>query len=166
MKGEGMENKITYTRGGDLTLQHVRIGDRNFAGEEKRYNPKGVRNFRLYLDDELLSTVDCSLAMLIEDGWNVKSYKRIDDEMVYYIDVTVRYDVFPPKIVVVSSTGRQILSEESVKMLDTADLLNVDITVHPRYWSSTGGKSGLKAYVKVMYVVLDEDPLDLIYNQQ
>ena len=152
MKGEGM--KIN-----DIVLQHVRIGQRNFAGEEKKFNPKGRRNFRVYLDDgDLINS-------LIAEGWNVRSYTRIDDEIVYYLDVTVNFDNRPPKIVVRSSAGDQILTEESVKMLDTADLLNVDVVIHPYSWE-VNGKAGIKAYLKTMYATLDEDPLDLIYNQQ
>ena len=153
MKGEGM-NRIN-----DIVLQHVRIGQRNFAGEEKKFNPKGRRNFRVYLDDgDLINN-------LMAEGWNVRSYTRIDDEIIYYLDVTLNFDNRPPKIVVRSSAGDQILTEESVKMLDTADLLNVDVVIHPYSWE-VNGKSGIKAYLKTMYATLDEDPLDLIYNQQ
>lgn len=136
----------------NIVVENARIGFKNFSGKEGQYNPAGRRNFCLFFDDEKL--VD----KLIEDGWNVRFLKpRDEDEKPQaYLQVAVEYKNYPPKIVLITSNGKTTLGEEDVSMLDWAEIKNVDIIVRPYNWN-VNGKSGTKAYVKALYVTIEED---------
>jgi len=67
------------------------------------------------------------------------------------------------RIVIVTSRGREQIEERQVEMLDWADITNVDLIVRPHFWE-VSGKSGIKAYVKTMYVTIMEDALELKYG--
>jgi hypothetical protein len=102
--------------------------------------------------------------MMAADGWNVKWLKPREDEVEEaeadqpYLPVSLRYDVFPPHVVLVTSRNRTVLDESQVEMLDYSDIVNVDLIVRPHNWN-VNGKTGIKAYVKTMFVTIEEDAL-------
>lgn len=150
-------------RDNNVIMEGVRIIFRNFRGEEGPYNKKGERNFAVLLDEKVA-------ADMAEDGWNVKILEPREDaeegeERQPFLPVALRYDVFPPRVVLVTSNNRTVLDEAAVQQLDNVDILNVDIIVRPYSWSGADGKSGIKAYVKTMYVTIEEDPLDKKYAE-
>lgn len=143
-----------------VVLENVRIIFRNFAGKEGQYNREGDRNFAVLLTDEMAEG-------LSRDGWNVKTTREreVDDEKVGgepYLPVTVSYKGRPPRVVMVSSRGRTDLGEEEVELLDYSDIQNVDLIVRPYDWN-VNGKSGRKAYLKSIFVTINEDELELKY---
>ena len=142
----------------DLTLENARIVFRNFSGVEKKFNPAGRRNFCVLLESELAH-------MMEEDGWNVKWLQPRDDEEEpqAYIQVAVNYNNRPPRIVTITTRGQTNLTEETVGILDWAELITVDLTVRPYLWE-VNGKHGIKAYCKSLYATLEEDRLADKYN--
>ena len=108
-------------------------------------------NFCIFLAYELGKTLE-------RDGWNVKwlEPRDKDDDEQAYIQVAVSYDNIPPKLVLVSSKGKTILTEETVNILDWAEIKNVDVIVRPYNWE-VNGNTGVKAYVKSLYVTIVED---------
>ena len=55
--------------------------------------------------------------------------------------------------------------KRQVATLDRARIINADMTVRPRYWE-VNGKSGYKAYLKVLHVTIEEeDPWADAYAQ-
>lgn len=141
----------------NLTIEGAQLRFRNFQGLEGRYNPAGVRNFCVLLDDDLAS-------VLKEDGWNVKYLKPRDedeDEQAY-LQVAVNFNNFPPKIVMITSRNKTVLDEETVGQLDYAEIENADISIRPRVWDDNGTKR-IKAYARSVYITIVEDDLDKKY---
>ena len=142
----------------NVTIEGARILFRNFRGEEKTYNAKGRRNFCVILDPDLASK-------LSDDGWNVKTLKPREegDEPQPYLQVKVVYGARPPKIVLVSSAGKTDISEDTVDMLDWAEIENVDLVIRP-YEYDVNGRTGISAYLKSMFVTIAEDYLEQNYS--
>lgn len=144
----------------NITIENARLIFRNFSGNQTAYNPQGRRNFCVILEDEKLADA------LAKDGWNVKELQPREegDKPQPYMQVAVSYENIPPMIKVISSRGQTILDESTVNMLDWAEIKNVDLIIHPYNWE-VNGKSGVKAYVKTMYVTIEEDELAAKYEQ-
>lgn len=148
---------------GQLMIEDAKIVFRNFAGKEGMYNAEGDRNFCVLLDDDLAQK-------LVADGWNVKTLRAREegDEPQPYIQISVKYrgrngnTVRPPSIVMVTSKGRTPLSEDECEILDWVDIQNVDLIVRSFQWA-VNGKTGIKAYLKSIYITIQEDALQLKY---
>lgn len=142
-----------------IQIENAQIRFRNFSGKEGRFNPPGKRNFCVLLDAD-------TAQKLIEDGWNVRLLKSQDpgspDQA--YMQVAVSYDNIPPKIVLITSRGKTLLDETTVSSLDWAEIENVDLTIRPYNWE-VSGKSGVKGYVKSMWVTIREDPFEGKYME-
>jgi hypothetical protein len=143
---------------GTLIMEDARIVFRNFAGAEGMYNREGDRNFCVLLDD---GTAD----MMMEDGWNIKRLKPRDgaEQGTAYIQVSVGYKGRPPRTVMITSKGKVELDEETIILLDWADMLTVDLIIRPYHWN-VNGRTGVKAYLKSIFVVINEDFLELKYK--
>lgn len=138
-------------------IEDARIIFRNFAGKEGMYNREGDRNFCVLLENVLAMQLD-------EDGWNVKALKsrELDDPPQPYLLVSVGFKIRPPNIVMITSRGRTTLGEDEIEILDWADIRKVDLSIRPYEWS-VGDKSGIKAYLKSIFITIEEDALDLKY---
>ena len=142
-------------------LENVRIVFRNFSGLEGQYNRAGDRNFGVLLDP-------AQAASLERDGWNVKYLRPREEEDApqAWLPVTVAYhkdkSSRDPRVVLVTSRGRTPLKEADIDILDWAEIVNVDLIVRPYQWQ-INDKSGVKAYLKSIFVTIREDPLELKY---
>ncbi len=136
----------------DIIIENARIIFRNFSGKPSKYNKDGNRNFCLVIEDSDRAE------KLREAGWNVRTLKPRDeeDEPVYYIQVSVSFKQIPPKIFLVTRKAKMPMDEETIGELDFAEIRNVDLTVRPYNWEVNDEK-GVKAYLKNMYVTIEED---------
>ena len=140
----------------NVVIENARIFIRNFSGEADKFNKEGSRYFCVILPTETATAMS-------EQGWNVRWLDGRDDDIrTPYIQVAVGFKFYPPKIVLISSSGRTSITEDTVSMLDWAELEKVDIIIRPREYS-VSGRSGIKAYLKTMYATLVEDELDIKY---
>ena len=140
-----------------ILVEDARIVFRNFAGKEGQYNREGDRNFCLLLDEELARQLE-------EDGWNIKALRAREegDPDQPYLQVSVGFKGRPPKIVMITSKGRTTLTEGEVEILDWIDIEKTDLIVRPYNWE-VSGKTGIKAYLKSLFVTVAEDALEIKY---
>jgi hypothetical protein len=143
---------------GTILLENATIVKRNFAGKEGQYNSEGERNFLVLLDPEIAD-------QMAEDGWLVKTFAPGPDSDFRqpFVQVKVFYGLYPPRINMITSRGRTPVDESEVEILDWVDIKTVDMVLRPNNWS-VNGKSGKKAYLKTMYVTIEEDALETKYR--
>lgn len=149
---------------GTIVIEGAQIRFRNFAGKEGMYNSEGDRNFVVLLEDELAE-------QLSKDGWNIKTLKPREegDKPQPYMSVSVKYRgrngtmTRPPRVVLVTSRGKTDIGEDLVETLDWVDIRSADLIIRPYEWA-VSGKSGIKAYLKSLYITIQEDALELKYS--
>ena len=144
-------------------VEGAQIIFRNFAGKEGQYNRAGDRNFAVVL------TPDVAKKML-KDGWNVKELdaREEGDVPTPYITVAVNFNNYPPRVVMITgelNENRTPLDASTIEVLDYADILNVDLICNGYEWE-VGPKKGTKAYLKSLFIIIDEDDLEKKYSKR
>lgn len=146
----------------NLQFDDARIIFKNFSGRRTDYNSEGDRNFSVIVPPEEVES-------LIEDGWNIKMLRPREegDEPAAHLKVKVKFPARdgrarPPRVVLLSSAGRNELDEETIDMLDYAYIKHVDLIVRPYNWE-VQGKTGVTAYLKTIFVTIEEDELEMRY---
>lgn len=138
----------------DFIVEGTRLLFRNFSGNETKYNPAGKKNFCIPIDDPELANA------MRDEGWNIRVLQPREegDEPVHYMQVALSFDNIPPKVtMVMKQSHKQIpMTAETIGELDYADIAYADIIIRPYNWETATG-SGIKGYVKSMYVVVEED---------
>lgn len=151
-----------------VTIENADYAFINFSGEERRYNAAGDRNFCVFLPEDLADRMR-------QDGWNIKMYTPRDEDDGEereqdrpYIQVSVGFKAKPPVIVMIAGEGADAvhtpLNEGSVDLLDAVDIEYMDVVIRGYEWS-VNGESGVKAYVKTLYVKIFEDDIQKKHRQ-
>lgn len=145
------ERKVTN----NIHIEGAQLIFKNFQGKKGDYNKEGNRNFGVLLDEELAEN-------LKRDGWNVKYlYPKDDDPEGLpqpWLPVKVSFNPYPPIVQLISSRGRIKLNEETVDQLDWTRSKNVDLVINPyNYPAMQGRPAGVSAYLKALYVTIEED---------
>ena len=142
----------------NISIENARLVFKNFSGKEGKYNPAGRRNFCVLLDTD-------SAKDLEKEGWNIKwlQPREEGDEEQAYIQVSVAYNNYPPKVVLISGGGKTVLDEDEVGTLDWADIKEANLIIRPYEWN-VNDKSGIKAYLKAGYFEIEEDEFESKYR--
>lgn len=129
----------------NITIENARLCFKNFAGEKQKFTPEGKKTFSVVLDENTAKELE-------EWGWNIKWFPMRDDqdEPTAHLPVELSWKASPPVIELINGDRMTSLNEDTVDVLDWADITNFDLIVQPYRWE-VNGKSGVKAYLKEMY---------------
>lgn len=142
---------------------HIVMKTRNFSGNNPgRFDRPGARNFSIFVDPEKVD-----IQKLQEEGWNIKFGKPNpeDPDDIPSAFLRVHADWFPlddsrsglNPMVFKSVGGEMIrLDEETVKQLDTDEILKANVTISGR-WMESPTYTGVVAYLKKLAVTVSED---------
>lgn len=125
---------------------------KNFSGKESRFNAEGNRNFCVVINPE-------DVDRLMADGWNIKTLRPREEggDPTYYMQVKVNFGGYnPPNIFLIDGGHKTKLTEGEIDMLDWVEMEHVDLTIRPYNWE-VRGSSGVKGYLKTMYVTIARD---------
>jgi hypothetical protein len=141
-----------------VVIENTRLLFRNFKGAKGKFNKAGERSFSCILEEGQAQE-------LIDAGWKVKWLKprEEDDVPTPFLSVKVNFEgKRPPRIVLITSKNRTTLDEDTVALVDLANIANVDLIVNPYHWK-VEDDTGINAYLKTMFIVIEEDYLDRKY---
>lgn len=146
---------------GTVTIEGAELIFKNFQGKQGDFNEEGNRNFGVLLDEDLA-------VQLESDGWNVKRLKPREDDPEQYeqpwLPCKVKYGAYPPVVVLINSSGKIRLDEETVGQLDWSRIKNADLIIRPYNYPAIAGRpAGVSAYLKALYVTIEEDKLESKY---
>lgn len=137
----------------DLMIEDAKLLFTNFAGSPTRYNSEGgKREFSVALPLNLVEDLE-------RDGWNVKYRKNADGEFDPerpYLGVKVSYKFRAPAIWLITGGRKQLMTEDTVGTLDNITIKTADVVIHPSVYD-VRGQQGISAYVKELYVVMDDE---------
>ena len=154
----------------NLLIRNARLIYRNFEGVGTDFNSPGDRNFCVIIDKELADRLSA-------EGWNIKISKPHpedpDYEQFFFFKVQLTYrdkktglpKRYPPEIYMINSTGKHLLNENTVKVLDKKRIIKTDLTVSPwTYEDRRTHEPRVSAYVKELYATVDESELEREYS--
>ncbi len=141
---------------GNITIEGARILFRDFSGEKNRYNSD--RTFTVVIEDELAERLE-------RDGWPIKYLepRNEEEDRTAILRVKVSFGKIPPQVVIISGGVKKALNEDNINILDWAYIENVDVIIRP-YNYDINGKTGVKAYLKSLWVTLRDDDLESKYR--
>lgn len=140
----------------NITIEGARILFRDFSGEKNRYN--NDRTFTVVIEPELAEKLEA-------DGWPIKYLepRNEDEDRTAILRVKVSFGKVSPQVVIISGGVKKDLNENNINILDWAYIDNVDVVIRP-YNYDINGKTGVKPYLKSMWVTIREDNLEAKYR--
>lgn len=128
---------------------------RNFAGNPTKFNRDGGdRSFCIRLNPE-------AAEWFKDNNFNVQERVNPNDPDLgptYVLSVKVNFSYRPPTIVMISGNRGTTLTEETVSLLDTADIQKADVAINPRDYIKRDGTPGRTAYCLSLYATIAENP--------
>lgn len=136
----------------------------NFSGREVKYNNhvinrEGNRNFCVVLSDEEADE-------LLADGWHVRVKEFDDGSRRNTLQIAVRFDIerFKPSVFMLTPKGDHFkktrVDENMVATLDLCKIASADLAINPSRWQNAMGDTGIKAYLKTGYFIIEKDEFE------
>jgi len=123
---------------------------RNFSGRTDIFG-NSKRTFGVKIENEEL------LNKLMDAGFLIKYLNNGDDPDIPWLKCTVKFGDYPPKVWIKSGKEKTRLTEDTIGILDSADIIDVKLTISPYEWELPTGKKGVTAYVNALYVTVAVD---------
>ena len=146
--------RITFAPRGILQIDDARLinSHRNFSGAGSKYNREGDRNFSVAIDDPEIAEA------LSNEGWNVKIKppREEGETPLMYLPVKIKFNDRGPNVYLKSGDSVNRLDEDTIDVLDSIDILGVDLDIRPYDWD-VNGKTGRTAYLQSIHVVQEID---------
>lgn len=151
-----------------LELTGVELRKRNFRGEVTDMNERGNRTCLVVLGQQHardlgFRDIQDMVDGLKADGWVIKRFNATEenDEPDAYMPATaVYYDDNQSNIFLRTRSSRRatLLNKDTVKQIDRADILDVNVILEQHYYNSHG-REGFNNRIKSMEVTIDEDAI-------
>ena len=148
----------------DVIFKNATIWFKNFDGSRDR---NGKRTFNILLKSDNYDAFDDDyIQELADQGWNIKFSNRLNDDgepLYVTIPVEIRFDRYPPEVVVISRGKRVDLNEDTIGELQGASIDKINLRIGPRVWFDDKTETcKVKAYLRKMHVYLRDmhDELD------
>ena len=136
----------------NINIEGANIIWKNFSGERDKFNP-GKRGFSVVIDDSVTAKE------LKPEGWNVKERPLQEgadpSEQEWTLPVKLNMNRYTQVWLIVGN-HKTLLNEDTVAQLDVVDIVNCDISIRPYEWEMSG-RTGITAYVDLMYVTIREN---------
>lgn len=140
-----------------VTIENATIMFENFSGRQTDFNPPGMRNFNVVIPPEHEEAVR-------QMGYNVKTRTDRDGNDISILKVNVSYRFDAPKVeMVVGGKKKVALTEDDIGILDSSDLISVDLSFYGNDYNKLG-RSGTSAYLDSLYAIVEEDELEAKYS--
>lgn len=149
-----------------LTFHNVELRRRNFSGVKDDFNERGNRQVLIVVGkqhayDLGFDSVTDMFNALKADDWKVKRFNATDennDPDMYFPATAVYYDRDKSSIFMKTGRNSRLLTEQTVGLLDSADIENTDVILSKHYYDSHG-KQGYNVRIKSMEVTVIEDEI-------
>lgn len=157
---------------GKISVENALITSRNFGGdkEQGRYAKPGRRSFTLIIEDPGMAEY------LLSNGANLgyREPSKEGESPRWYLKILLNYaNGRAPRIYIYEDDRETLITEDTVSILDSADIVNVDLVFRmyqprdpSRQWTTKDGRIGASAYLDVMYVTIDVDPFASKYRSR
>lgn len=164
-----MDNMYVNEKNGNVSFNNAQIARgrwSNFSGGPTDWDPKNTKRwFTIFLPDD-------EAQRLTDLGWNVRTRNSTNESEpeLKYLKIAMNYDPeMPwshPRIWLVRRVGNpELLEAEDLFQLDNKDLviIKASIQIRPHDWKLANGTSGRKAWLKQMYVSIEQDDFGAEY---
>lgn len=146
----------------NVSVENAKLIFKNFQGKGTDFNAEGNRNFGLLLPDDLAEE-------MARDGWRIKRLRPREDDPEQYmqpwIQVKVKFNPYPPIVMLINSKGKLRLTEETIGQLDWTQIQSCDVIIRPYNYPAVKGRpAGVSAYLKALYVTILEDSFSEKYR--
>lgn len=136
---------------------------RNFDSAPKSWTPRGQKGpcqFAMALTEARVMELE---EMGVEINYTKPWPDAPDDwEPTPFVTVHLRYDNYPPEVWKVTKSRRVELTEETVGLLNYAEIVTADLRFRVSHFQGARGE-GYKLYAQKLYVTVDEDQMDVKY---
>lgn len=150
-------------RPGIVMLRHVEVPFKNFIGAPTNLHRDGEQpNFTCVIseqDAEALKAQQWSGIGIIAPG-------RPGDPVRHRVNIKVGFRKSPPNLAFKYENDSRLhpVTEETLNLLQELNILYVDVSFEPSYWSRPTGEYGFTPYVRTLVATVSEDPLAREYG--